>query len=75
MEFLGYFSALIIGLVMGLIGGGGSILSVPIFVYVFGFDAVTATALSASLDRNRLILKQHLRSGFHRFWAFCFHAG
>ncbi len=46
MEFLGYLSAIIIGLVMGLIGGGGSILSVPIFVYVFGFDAVTATALS-----------------------------
>lgn len=46
MEFLGYFSAIIIGLVMGLIGGGGSILSVPIFVYIFGFDAVTATALS-----------------------------
>ena len=46
MEFLGYFSAIVIGLVMGLIGGGGSILSVPIFVYVFGFDAVTATALS-----------------------------
>lgn len=32
---LGYFGALIIGLVMGLIGGGGSILSVPIFVYLF----------------------------------------
>lgn len=31
---------------MGLIGGGGSILSVPIFVYIFGFDAVTATSLS-----------------------------
>ncbi len=46
MEILGYLSAIIIGLVMGLIGGGGSILSVPIFVYVFGFDAVTATALS-----------------------------
>ena len=46
MELIGYFSAIIIGLVMGLIGGGGSILSVPIFVYVFGFDAVTATALS-----------------------------
>ena len=46
MEILGYFSAIVIGLVMGLIGGGGSILSVPIFVYVFGFDAVTATALS-----------------------------
>ncbi|AYO56684.1 permease [Chryseobacterium sp. 6424] len=46
MEFLGYFSAIVIGLVMGLIGGGGSILSVPIFVYVFHFDAITATALS-----------------------------
>lgn len=46
MELIGWFSAIVIGLVMGLIGGGGSILSVPIFVYVFGFDAVTATALS-----------------------------
>ena len=31
---------------MGLIGGGGSILSVPVFVYVFNFDVVTATSLS-----------------------------
>ncbi len=46
MEIIGYLSAIIIGLVMGLIGGGGSILSVPVFVYIFGFDAVTATALS-----------------------------
>ncbi|WP_133441066.1 MULTISPECIES: sulfite exporter TauE/SafE family protein [Chryseobacterium] len=46
MELLGYFSAVVIGLVMGLIGGGGSILSVPVFVYVFGFDPVTATTLS-----------------------------
>lgn len=46
MEFLGYFAAIVIGLVMGLIGGGGSILSVPIFVYVFGFDPITATTLS-----------------------------
>lgn len=46
MEFLGYFSAIAIGLVLGLIGGGGSILSVPVFVYIFGFDAVTATTYS-----------------------------
>lgn len=31
---------------MGLIGGGGSILSVPVFAYLFKIDAVTATALS-----------------------------
>lgn len=31
---------------MGLIGGGGSILTVPIFSYLFHMDAVTATSLS-----------------------------
>ena len=46
MEILGYFFAVIIGLVMGLIGGGGSILSVPVFVYLFKIDATTATAFS-----------------------------
>lgn len=46
MEFLGYFFAIFIGFLMGLIGGGGSILGVPVFVYLFGFDAVTATSLS-----------------------------
>lgn len=46
MELLGYCSAIIIGLILGLIGGGGSILSVPVFAYLFGLDAVTATAYS-----------------------------
>ena len=46
MEFIGYIFALIIGLVMGIIGGGGSILGVPVFVYLFHMDAITATTLS-----------------------------
>ena len=46
MEILGYIAAIIIGLVLGIIGGGGSILSVPVFVYFFEMDAVTATAFS-----------------------------
>lgn len=46
MEILGYFFALIIGLIMGLIGGGGSILGVPVFVYLMGMDALVATTLS-----------------------------
>ena len=46
MEILGYFFAILIGLVMGLIGGGGSIMSVPVLVYVFHYDAITATAFS-----------------------------
>lgn len=46
MQILGYFFAVIIGLVMGFIGGGGSILSVPVFVYLFGQDATMATTMS-----------------------------
>ncbi|MDO5616824.1 MAG: sulfite exporter TauE/SafE family protein, partial [Cruoricaptor ignavus] len=46
MELLGYFFAIIIGMVLGLIGGGGSVLGVPVFAYLFGLDAVTATTLS-----------------------------
>lgn len=46
MEILGYFFAILIGLILGLIGGGGSILTVPVFVFLFHFDAVTATAFS-----------------------------
>lgn len=39
-------AAALIGLSLGLIGGGGSILTVPVLVYLFGLDAVTATAYS-----------------------------
>jgi uncharacterized membrane protein YfcA len=46
MEFLGYTGALIMGLTLGLIGGGGSILTVPILVYLFSIDTVLATAYS-----------------------------
>lgn len=46
MEFIGYIFAIIIGIILGLIGGGGSILTVPVFVYLFHLDAITATALS-----------------------------
>jgi hypothetical protein len=33
IEFLGYCAALLIGLTLGLIGGGGSILAVPALAY------------------------------------------
>lgn len=46
LEVLGYFTALLIGVVLGLIGGGGSILTVPVFVYMFAINPVTATAYS-----------------------------
>lgn len=42
----GYIASLLIGLSLGLIGGGGSILTVPVLVYLFGVDPVLATAYS-----------------------------
>ena len=35
-QIIGYVGALIVGLVLGLIGGGGSILTVPLLVYLLG---------------------------------------
>lgn len=46
MELIGYLSAVLMGLSLGLIGGGGSILTVPILVYLFKIDPMTATGYS-----------------------------
>jgi len=46
IEILGYIGALLVGLVLGLIGGGGSILTVPIMVYLIGLNPIVATAYS-----------------------------
>ncbi len=45
-EFYGYLAALFVGVVLGLIGSGGSILTVPIIVYLFLLNPITATAYS-----------------------------
>lgn len=46
MVFLGYVSAVLIGLILGLIGGGGSILTVPVLVYLFHIHPALATGYS-----------------------------
>jgi len=46
MEIVGYILATIVGVSLGLIGSGGSILTVPILVYVMGVNPVLATAYS-----------------------------
>jgi uncharacterized protein len=43
---LGLVASVIMGLALGLTGGGGSILTVPILVYLFGVSALTATTYS-----------------------------
>jgi uncharacterized protein len=46
MEIIGYIASALIGISLGLIGGGGSILTVPVLVYLLGVNAVEATAYS-----------------------------
>lgn len=46
MIVLGYILAVLVGVSLGLIGSGGSILTVPILVYIMGVDPVLATAYS-----------------------------
>lgn len=46
LEAIGYTLAIAIGISLGLIGGGGSILTVPLLVYVFAVPATEATAYS-----------------------------
>ncbi len=46
MHLLGYTLAALMGLLLGLMGGGGSLLTVPIFVYVLGFEPKLAIAMS-----------------------------
>jgi uncharacterized protein len=46
MTLLGVALGFVIGLSLGVLGGGGSILTVPIFVYVLGIEAKPAIAMS-----------------------------
>ncbi len=45
-EITGYILAILVGISLGLIGSGGSILTVPILVYIMAVEPVLATAYS-----------------------------
>ncbi|AQX06775.1 sulfite exporter TauE/SafE family protein [Elizabethkingia meningoseptica] len=46
MEVAGYIASVLIGISLGLIGGGGSILTVPVLVYLFSLNTIQATTYS-----------------------------
>ena len=46
MEIIAYLASALIGISLGLIGGGGSILTVPVMVYLFGVNPLLATSYS-----------------------------
>ena len=63
IHLAGYCLCIFIGFSLGLIGGGGSILTIPMLVFFFGIDPVVATtyslfivglsAISGSIDHYR----------------------
>lgn len=62
MEYLTYVFAALIGTSLGLIGAGGSILTVPVLVYLAGVDPVLATAYSLFVVGSTAAV-----GGFHNF--------
>jgi len=64
MELFGYICALIIGISLGLIGGGGSILAVPVLAYLFSVNEKVATAYSLFIVGTSALvggIKQHFK--------------
>ena len=64
LEIFGYLSALVIGISLGLIGGGGSILAVPVLAYLFMVNEKVATAYSLFIVGFSALIggvKQHFK--------------
>ncbi|WP_053972234.1 sulfite exporter TauE/SafE family protein [Mangrovimonas sp. ST2L15] len=77
LEIFGYISALIIGISLGLIGGGGSILAVPVLAYLFLINEKAATAYSLFIvGASALVggIKQHFKGYVDWRTAFVFGA-
>ncbi len=63
-QLLGYFCALLIGVTLGVISGGGSILAVPILAYLFHVDEKLATAYSLFIVGTSALaggIRQHFK--------------
>jgi uncharacterized membrane protein YfcA len=75
MEVMGYIGALFIGISLSLIGGGGSILTVPVLVYLFGVNPVLSTSYSLFVVGSTSLvgaLNNYLRGLVHLKTAFLF---
>lgn len=46
LDFYGYFASFGVGLLLGIMGGGGSVLAIPILVYLFSIEVTLASAYS-----------------------------
>ncbi len=69
LEIIGYGAAVGVGLVLGMIGAGGAILTVPIMVYLMGIKPVTATVYSLFIVGTTTLFgaMSYIRNGMVRF--------
>ena len=71
--FLAILTGIAIGAILGYVGAGGSMLAVPAFIYIFGFNPVQATTASLivvfvgaasgalpKLKKNEILIKESL---------------
>lgn len=68
-NFLGYVVSALIGVSLGLIGGGGSIIAVPMLVYLFHIEPVFATAYSLIIVGSTSLVGS-IRSSFNKMVDF-----
>lgn len=76
MLLIAYLLALLVGIILGLLGGGGSILIVPILVYIMDISPVSATAyslfivgVSSLVGALRFVLKGDINFKIGLFFA------
>ena len=71
MEIAGYLASLLIGVSLGLIGGGGSILTIPVLVYLFNIQPTIATGYSLFIVGSSSLAGayKHYRKGNVNFKA------
>lgn len=64
IEIIGYLCALFIGVSLGLVGGGGSVMAVPVLAYLFSIEEKAATAYSLFIVGSSALLggiRQHFK--------------
>ena len=66
MEIIGYISLILIGITLSLIGGGGSILAIPILVSLFSLDVVTASSYSLFIVGTTSLIGAWIKQHEHR---------
>lgn len=71
MEYIGYIASIAMGITLGLMGGGGSILTVPILVYLFALSPIIATGYSLFIVGTTALIGSifYIRKGYVDFQA------